>query len=163
MNVNWSLTCTKEKAINVLKDNIDGPMSPAFMGKSYKGFISDDSFSIWSKIDRFGSRTAIARGTIVSRGEESYLEAKINVSFPFNLAPDSARFYWIVVPLTILLWVSDIIIIVTEKYSYLATFTFPLTMVGILLMLLGFMKMMGGDNTKLLEKQLRSIFQNHIK
>jgi hypothetical protein len=52
---------------------------------------------------------------------------------------------------------------VTGKYPALLSVTFPLTMIGIMIMFLSFMKMMGSDNKKLLEKQLRSIFQRHIK
>jgi hypothetical protein len=50
MNISWYLNCTKEEAVKELKDHIDGPLSLAFMGKNYKGFISEDSFSIWSKL-----------------------------------------------------------------------------------------------------------------
>lgn len=164
MKITWHLTCSKDSAIEELKKHIDGPLSPAFMGGSYKGIISsDDSFSIWSKLDRFGSRTAIAKGLILKENKGSVLEATIKVPFPFSLVPRSAKFYWIVVPTTIILWIANVVIMVTNKYTFLTTFTFPLTMAGIFIMLLGFMQMMGNDNTKLLERKLRSIYQEHIK
>lgn len=163
MEITWNLTCSKEEAIEELKNHIDGPLSPAFMGKNYKGFISNDSFSIWSKLDRFGSRTAVAKGEILKQNDGSLLEATIKVPFPFSLLPDSAKFYWIVVPLTILLWVADAVLMVTNKFEILLSITFPFTVLGIMIMFLGFMKMMGSDNKKLLERQLRSIFQKHIK
>ena len=162
MEITWHLNCTKEEAVKELQEHIDGPLSLAFMGKNYKGFISDDSFSIWSKLDRFGSRTAVAKGCILSKKDGSLLEATVKVPFPFCLLPDSAKFYWIAVPITVLLWASDAVLMVTGKYPALLSVTFPLTMIGIMIMFLGFIKMMGSDNKKLLEKKLRSIFQKNI-
>jgi hypothetical protein len=163
MKITWHLTCSKDVAVGELKKHIDGPLSPAFMGGSYKGFISDDSFSIWSKLDRFGSRTAIAKGLILKENKGSVLEATIKVPFLFSLLPESAKFYWYVVPSTIILWIADVFIMVTNKYTFLASVTFPLTAAGILIMLLGFMKMMGSDNKMLLERKLKSIYQDYIK
>lgn len=163
MKLTWHLTCSKEIAIENLKQHIDGPLSPAFMSGSYKGFISNDSFSIWSKLDRLGSRTAVAKGRIISDNQGSILEATIRVPFPFSLLPDSAKFYWFVVPTTIILWISNIVVMVTNKYTFISTVSFPLMMMGIIIMLFGFMKMMGSDNKNLLEKNLRSIFQKYIK
>lgn len=163
MKIEWYLSCSKDEALKILQDQISGPMVPAFFGKNYHGFIAGNSFTIWNNHESFRNRTAIAKGKILETVSGVKLEARTLQVFPSRLAPSSPIFYWFAVPLTLILWVSTVLSTVFEDYGYLLKYFFPLTMVGIVSLLLGFMKWQGSGNIIFLEKFLHQTFSKYRK
>ncbi len=105
MKIEWYLSCSVEEARNIVKENIDGPLVPPFMGKNFQGFRYGDSFTIWNKHEGIGNRTAVAKIKLSDTPNGTKLEAKTIGVFPSNIAPSSPIFYYIAVTLTVALWV----------------------------------------------------------
>lgn len=105
MKIEWYLSCSVEEARNIVKENIDGPLVPPFMGKNFQGFGYGDSFTIWNKHEGIGNRTAVAKIKLSDTPNGTKLAAKTTGVFPSNIAPSSPIFYYIAVPLTVALWV----------------------------------------------------------
>lgn len=145
----------------MLDEKISGPFMPALFGKNYHGFIFGNSYTIWNNHEALGGRTAIRKGKILETPNGVKLEAKTFKVFPLNLMPSSAKFYWVIVPLTLLLWVSTVFTMVFKQYRHLSDYVCPLTGVGIMLVLFGFMKWQGSGNIVFLEKFLHQTFSKY--
>jgi len=153
MKIEWYLTCSVEEARNIIKENIDGPLVPPFMGKNFQGFRYGNSFTIWNKHEGIGNRTAVAKVKLSDSPNGTKLEAKTTGVFPSNIAPSAPKFYYIAVPLTVALWVITALSLVFDKIQ-IVKFSGPLAGVGIVLMVLGFSKMLGSGNIVFLDKFL---------
>lgn len=162
MKIEWYLTCSLEEAKNILKENIDGPLVPPFMGKNFQGFNVGNRFTIWNKHEGIGNRTAVAKVQLSETAEGTKLEAKTSGIFPGVIAPDSPRFYYMVVPLTAALWVTTILALIYEKIQII-TFSGPFAAVGLVIMLLGFSKMLGSGNIVFLDKFLHNTLSKYRK
>jgi len=163
MKFNWILSCSLEEAKEIIKSNIDGPFTLPFIGKNFQGFNWGNSFTIWNKHEGIGNRTAIAKIKLIKENNETRVVAQTLMVFPSSIAPSSPKFYWFLVSITVLLWIATVLVLVFDQYIYLLKFIGLLTAIGIVLMLLGFSKMMGNDNIVFLEKFLNQTLSTHRK
>jgi hypothetical protein len=163
MKIDWYLSCSLDKAKQIIKENIDGPLVPPFMGKNFQGFRWGNSFTIWNKHEGIGNRTAVVKIKLTETANGTKLEGKTLRVFPSNIAPSSPKFYWFLVPVTILLWLSTAFSMVFDEYIFILKYVGPLTAIGILLLLLGHMKMLGSGNLVFLEKFLHQTFIRYKK
>jgi hypothetical protein len=162
MKIEWYLSCSVKEARNLIKENIDGPLVPPFMGKNFQGFSFGNSFTIWNKHEGIGNRTAVAKVKLTETPNGTKLEAKTSVVFPSNIAPSSPKFYYVAVPLTIALWVTTAVSMVLDKIQ-IVMISGPLAGVGIVFMILGFSKMMGSGNIVFLDKFFKKTLLRYRK
>ena len=75
-----------------------------------------------------GGPFGIARGEIKEKNEKSELSAIVTVTAPYKYLPSKPLFWWIIVPVTICLWLLSLIGIVFESYNPFVEYIFPISM-----------------------------------
>jgi len=164
ININWSLNCDKDTALKLLNKAIDGPYHSNYTDtKNYKGRISGNFFSIWPKNPGLrGGPAATGKGKIVGNKDKSNIEAIIDVTAPYKYVPSHPVFWWTWTPITFLTWFVMLLGVVSEKYGHILPFLFPFTMIGIAVIVVGFMKYVGSSDLVFIHKFFRSIYSSYI-
>ena len=164
ININWNLDCVKDTAIKLLMDAIDEPYKSNYScKKSYKGHVSENSFTIWPKNPGLrGGPVANGKGKIIQNGNKSIIEAVIDITVPYRYLPSNGTFWWILTPITFLIWLITLLSTLSDDFRYLLPFFSPFTMLGLAVMVLGFMKYLGISDLEFIHKFLYNIYSSYI-
>jgi len=166
--INWTLSISKQEAINILHSIIQSHGAEKSRSHKYKGNISKDSFELEVKRP-LAWGTAIrkeikGKGTVADQGDGSRLSAEFEICAPFKYVDLNTKKLSIILPVFILTWIGlFMIMLYPEKFEFLFYIIFPAFFITCFILITGFFKYISiNDKFEKLRKTFQGTFYDYI-